>query len=220
MYCSISLIASLTFKETHPFSPFLTLVYLLYLPLTVPVWSHNYFWSIIEVSRSSASRETKAESYVFTIILHEKKKKKKAAEPFVIQAWRSAFSKWFIAPSTKRDDSLISWKREKKLLWYPGCHVSAYPQAFVCPSTKGETTAHWQTVSVVWQTSGLIHQRTKADKYFPYGSWRSFLLPQPWTVFLLLYSCLVLLQLHRQCVLLTSTCTVMLPIMLWEDQVK
>lgn len=33
--------------------------------------------------------------------------------PFVIQAWRSAFSKWFTAPSTKRGDSLISWKREK-----------------------------------------------------------------------------------------------------------
>lgn len=67
-----------------------------------------------------------------------------AAEPFVIQAWRPAFSKWFIAPSTKRGDSLISWKREKN---YSGIqdvtclpthrHLSVHqPRRNNCPLTN------------------------------------------------------------------------------------
>lgn len=84
----------------------------------------------------------------------------------------------------------------------------------ICLSiSQGETTAHWQIDNAFWQTSRLIHQRTKAGKHFLYGSWRSSHLLQPWVVFLLLYSCSVPLQLHSWCVLLMSSCMATL----WED---
>lgn len=79
-------------------------------------------------------------------------------------------------------------EKEKKSLWYPRCHISAYPQAFCLSISQGETTAHWQMDSTVWQTSRLIHPRTKAGKYFVCGSWRSSRPPQPWTALLVLHS--------------------------------
>lgn len=40
-------------------------------------------------------------------------------------------------------------EKEKKSLWYPKCHISAYPQAFVCPSAKEKQlpTGKWTAQS-------------------------------------------------------------------------
>lgn len=130
-----------------------------------------------------------------------------AAETLVIQA----FSKWFITPSTKRSNSLISWKREKNgsgiqdVMCLPTHrHLSVHQ-----PIRKN---AHWETGSSVWQALRLIHQRAKADQIVLCGSWRSFCLLHLWLLFLLLYNCLVASQLCDWCV--TSPCLYARPLYL------
>lgn len=74
---------------------------------------------------------------------------------------------------SKRIDSLISWKREKIALVSWMSHISLPTGIFCLPISQGQTIAHWQTDSAAWQTSRLIHPRTKAGQYFVCGIWRS-----------------------------------------------
>lgn len=130
-------------------------------------------------------------------------------EPFIIQDWRPAFNKWFIAPCQRELIPSFLGKGKKITLVSRMSHI-CLPTGICLSISQGETTAHWQIDSEAWQTSRLIHPRTKAGKYFVCGSWRSSFLLQPCRVLLLLHSWWVHICMHghaAQHVLAGLSCT-------------
>lgn len=118
-----------------------------------------------------------------------------AAESFVIQDWRPAFNKWFIAPSQRELIPSFLGKGKKN---YSGIQDVTYlpTHRHLSVHQPGRNNCPLANRQCVWQTSRLIHPRTKAGKYFVCGSWRSSCLPQPCTVLLLLHSWQVHIWMH------------------------